>query len=51
VAGKEGKHVRLRGTLSHRAEGQMVELEPGSIAETANSQVAARVGKDIVPLP
>ena len=47
VAGKEGKHVRLRGTLSHRAEGQMIELEPGSITETANSQVAARVEKDL----
>jgi hypothetical protein len=49
VAGEEGKHVRLRGTLIHRAEGQMIELELTSITETANSQVAARVEKDLGP--
>ena len=34
VAGHDAKHVRLRGTLIHRDEGHMIELDPSSISET-----------------
>lgn len=34
LSGFTGRNVRLRGTLIHREEGQMIEVVPGSIAET-----------------
>src|SRR5690242_7674137 len=33
LADWDGKRVRLRGTLIHRFEGRMIEVEPASIAE------------------
>ena len=34
LAGHDAKHVRLRGTLIHRDEGHMIEVDPSSILET-----------------
>jgi hypothetical protein len=34
LAGHDRKHVRLRGTLIHRDEGRMIELDPSSISQT-----------------
>lgn len=37
VSGAAGRNVRLQGTLIHRAEGQMLEIVPGSAVETPGS--------------
>jgi hypothetical protein len=41
LAGRDAKHIRLRGALIHRDEGQMIEVDPSSIAETGGSPSAA----------
>jgi hypothetical protein len=37
VSGREGRNVRLRGTLIHRTEGKMIEIEPSSIQDLGES--------------
>jgi len=32
LLGQQAKHVRITGTLIHRAEGQMIEVQPGSLS-------------------
>ena len=40
VNGYGGRNVRLRGTLIHREEGQMIEVVPGSITEASGRQAS-----------
>jgi hypothetical protein len=47
LAGWDGKQVRLRGTLIHRFEGRMIELEPASIAEAGKSPRNRGAWKDL----
>ncbi len=47
VAGDDGAQVRLKGTLIHRAEGQMIEIEPASITKTGEIEGAASETKDL----
>jgi len=37
----DGKRVRLRGTLIHRAEGHMIEIEPGSVSNVQDTSALA----------
>jgi hypothetical protein len=39
LAGIDGKRVRLRGTLIHRGEEHMIEIEPGSVSTVQGSSV------------
>jgi len=39
LAGMDGNRVRLRGTLIHRAEGHMLEIEPGSVSHVQGTPV------------
>lgn len=39
LAGEDAKHVRMTGTLIHRAEGQMIEIQPGSISNLRDMSV------------
>ena len=45
LAGWDGKQVRLRGTLIHRFEGRMIEVEPASIAEAGRPSAHAGDGE------
>jgi hypothetical protein len=47
LAGRDGSHLRLRGTLIHRAEGQMIEVEPGSLDGEGNSAMQLREAKNL----
>ncbi|HUL34442.1 MAG TPA: hypothetical protein VL128_11200 [Candidatus Eisenbacteria bacterium] len=47
VGGKDDWHVRLRGTRIHRTEGEMIEIEPGSIVETPDSRTSASLERDL----
>jgi hypothetical protein len=41
LTGRDAKNIRLRGTLIHRDEGRMIEVDPSSIEETGGSPSAA----------
>lgn len=47
LAGREGKSVRLRGTLIHSFEGRMIEVEPASITEVGESSANPSDWKDM----
>lgn len=47
LAGWDGKQVRLRGTLIHRFEGRMIEVEPASVAEAGKPSEHAGDGEDL----
>ena len=46
VAGFDAKHVRLRGTLIHRQEGRMIEIEPSSISPTGDLPIQVQVNDE-----
>jgi len=49
LAGQHSVHVRLRGTLIHRAEGHMLEVEPGSITNLPISPPHSFQWRDLGP--
>ncbi|HKM68181.1 MAG TPA: hypothetical protein VJX70_13515 [Candidatus Acidoferrum sp.] len=47
LAGRDGSHVHLRGTLIHREEGQMIEIDPASVTAASGSDMNSRETRDL----